>query len=740
VNSKGDSRSILAPNIHLQYGSVLGFPPSAAVQGESPFYRGTVLVLRKPLSLLTTVSTMKGKTEMAAKNSAVNQRGTKTKPSNRKASHGSSDKLETPVTRPLKAYAFDPSRGKVLGNEMYLKVRYQKLAPGPVVLDHRYDSIAVVDYDGANNVWYKPVNLDDWHILMSGGLDPSESDPRFHQQMVYAVVTETIQHFETALGRRINWRRAERDGPKPRRGKYPDDIYTLNLYPHAMYSPNAFYSPKARGILFGYFKAVVNDPSLSRNLPGQMVYTCLSHDIIVHETTHAVIDGMRKFFTEQTNIDVPAFHEGLADIVALFRHFAHKEVLLDTIQRTGGALYKYQLRPDAATSPDDWYAPDPGSKEAEREGPTITAEMSMRNPLVELAQQFGEASGRNRGLRSALGTKPNSSDIRKFTEPHRRGSILVAPIFDAFFSIYLRSTADLFRIYRAGGGRLDGGDLPDALANRLAGEAARIAERFFQVCVRAIDYCSPVDITFGDYLRAIVTAEYDLRPTDEVGVRDAFMQAFRLRGIVPESASFFSESAIAWPRPDPPLPPVPGLDFGDPNGLTNAQKDQNGDALRAYANNPKNRKLLGFDRNLYVTVPSFHPMFRINPDGSLRTDMVVELTQKREALFDKKRASLGSFRFRGGVTLIISKPLAGDVARLGTDIPPDERPTRAGNNAQEYPPAEIRYVISKHLHGTEGKCREERQRHYGEQMGLMESSDPDRFQINFAMVHEGEGV
>jgi hypothetical protein len=627
---------------------------------------------------------------------------------------------------------------------MTLKVRYQKLAPGPVVLDHRFDSIAVVDYDGENNVWYKPVDLDDWRILMSGGLDPSESDPRFHQQMVYAVATETIQHFETALGRRINWRRAERDGPHPSPGKYSSDIYTLNLYPHAMYSPNAFYSPKARGILFGYFKADTKSPG--RNLPGQMVYTCLSHDIIVHEVTHAIVDGMRKFFTEQTNIDVPAFHEGLADIVALFRHFTHKEVLLDTIQRTGGALYKYQLRPDASTSPDDWYQPEAGGRRdknfearsggARRSDATISAQMNMRNPLVELAQQFGEATGRDRGLRSALGTKPNSDDIRKFTEPHRRGSILVAAIFDAYFSIYLRSTADLFRIYRAGGGRLDGGDLPDPLANRLAGEAARIAEQFFQVCVRAIDYCPPVDITFGDYLRAIVTAEYDLRPTDEVGVRDAFMQAFRLRGIVPESASFFSESAIAWPRPDPPLPPVPGLDFGDPNGLTNAQKNRNGEALRTYANDPVNMKALGFEPDLYVTVPSFHPMFRINPDGSLRTDMVVELTQKREEPFDKAGVGLGKFPFRGGTTLIISKPQAGDVARLSADIPQDEL-AAAKSADQPYPPAEIRYAISKHLHGPEGDLRAERQRRYSQTMGLMEGSDPHRFEVDFSLVHEG---
>src|SRR5712692_11956097 len=115
--------------------------------------------------------------------------------------------IENPVTRPLKAYAFDPSAGKLLGNEMSMAVRYQELDPGPVVRDWAGDAIAVVDYDGANKTYYAPVDLDDRRILIRGGLDPSEADPRFHQQMVYAVVTETIQHFETALGRRIHWRR-----------------------------------------------------------------------------------------------------------------------------------------------------------------------------------------------------------------------------------------------------------------------------------------------------------------------------------------------------------------------------------------------------------------------------------------------------------------------------------------------------------------------------------------------------
>jgi len=632
---------------------------------------------------------------------------------------------EKPLTRPLKAYAFDPSRGRVLGNEMSLAVRYEDLAPGPVVEDYyRRDAIAIVDYDGANKVWYKPVDLDDPRILIRGGLDPSESDPRFHQQMVYAVVTDTIQQFEAALGRKIHWRRQDRDENSPP-GALPGDIYTLNIYPHAMVSANAFYSPKAHGILFGYFRADSENPG--RNLPGQTVFTCLSHDVVVHETTHAIIDGIRTYFTEWTNPDVPAFHEGFADVVALLRHFSHREVLLDTIQRTGGFIYRYLLTPDAPMSLTEQNskvnANDSEASDGDSSSATVSAEIGQWNPLVQLAQQFGEATGKGRGLRSALGTRPNCEDIKKFTEPHRRGSILVAAVFDAFFSIYVRRTADLFRIYRAGGGGISATDIPEPLAERLAAEAVRTADDFFKVCVRSLDYCPPVDITYGDFLRALITTERDLHPSDKVGVPDSLIQAFQRRGIFAESASFFSEGAIAWPTAEElDLAPVPGLDFGDPNGLTKAQQKQNGDALRAYANEPSNKSKLGFDGKLDVRVPSFHPLFRIGPDGSLRTDMIVEMAQKREAPFDKSSGSqgsgLGSFPLRGGATVIITKPTA-DQKNFGTGS------------------AVIRYVIAKHLHGKEGELREGRQRSYCQRLGLMEGTDPERFQINFSMVHEG---
>jgi hypothetical protein len=603
-----------------------------------------------------------------------------------------------PVTRPLKAYAFDPSQGKYLGNEMTLNVQYEKLMPGPIGR-----RVAVIDYDGANHVFYSPVNLDDPRLLIRGGLDPSESDPRFHQQMVYAVVSETIQHFEAALGRRIRWRLDERvpdaNGKTPRR-TMPGDIYRLNLYPHAMISANAAYSPTAKGILFGYFRASQTDPG--RNLPGQTVFTCLSHDIIVHETTHAILDGIRTYFTERTNPDVPAFHEAFADLAALFRHFSHKEALLDTIQKTGGRLYQHHLQPDAATTDDE-------------KGKQIQAELAADNPLIGLAQQFGEARGTGKALRSALGAPPNPHLIKKpDLEPHERGGILVSAVFDAYFTIYLRQTSNLFRIFRASGGSTDSSELSGAMADLLASAASRTAETLFQICVRAIDYCPPVDITFGDYLRAVMTADRDLHPSDPAGVRDAFMQAFRLRGIVPEDAQYFSEEALCWPQvARDEFPPLKDLIFGDPNGLTDDEKDHNGEVLRAYAKRYALR--LGFRADLPISVPSFHPAFRIAPDGSLRIDMIVEMCQKYHAPFDKNK-DLGTFPMHGGATLIIAKP-----------------PREKG----KYKPGEIRYLIRKRLDGARGMQREERQRGFAMSEGLLEGKNPRRFQLDYNMLHGG---
>jgi len=256
-------------------------------------------------------------------------------------------RIPNPKQRILRVYAFDPSRGARLENHLTVRVPYEKLKKGPVG-----SKVAVIDYDASNNCYYEAVDLDATGILGQNGLDPSEADPQFHQQMVYAVVMDTIRRFELALGRQIRWRPDHSPSNAPYHG-------LLRVYPHAMQEANAFYDPQRHALLFGYFRAT--EEEAGPNLPGQLVFTCLSHDIIVHETTHAILDGIREHFNDPTSLDAPAFHEGFADIVALLQHFSFKDSLLDTIQRTGGLIHRNQLAPDVNAELIDQKDPSAGS-------------------------------------------------------------------------------------------------------------------------------------------------------------------------------------------------------------------------------------------------------------------------------------------------------------------------------------------------------------------------------------------
>ena len=602
--------------------------------------------------------------------------------------------LPRPARRPLRVFAFDPSRGRLLGNEMQLDVRYRSLAPGPVDKSGVADQVAVVDFDPSRGKYYRPVNLDDPYILIPNGISPCEADPRFHQQMVYAVVSDTIEHFESALGRRIHWRRAER--PLNAKGGWlEDDILTLMLYPHAMPQANAFYSPEAHGILFGYFKASKDDPG--RNLPGQMVFTCLSHDIIVHETTHAVLDGLRSHFMEQTNPDVAAFHEGFADLAALFRHFTHREVLLDTIQRTGGRLYASALKND------------PLADQASKAWLTIGQEEP--NPLIELAGQFGQALGLRAGLRSAIGKPKTMKELRNTAECHERGSILVAAVFDAFFAVYASRAARHFRIYRSAGGR-EQEDLPAPLADALCETATRTAMDFFRMCVRAVDYLPPVDITFGDFLRAVLTSEKEFDPEDSEGIRDAWMQSFRRREILPDDAPSFSDAALCWPaftddfhelRPGP-------LPFGGPLGLSPTEARDTARALKAFIDEPAVKGVLKLEPRVEYELPSFHPLYRVDRAGDLRWNLVVEIVQTGQA-------GTSPVPMRGGTTMILSS-----------------HSTAGGGHRDR---VFLRYAISKPLGGRLGKQRADKRRAFLIEQGIKPGTQPSALRINFGLVHGG---
>jgi hypothetical protein len=428
--------------------------------------------------------------------------------------------MSDPVHRSLRGYSLDPGYSTRLDtahiNHVLYKVPFEALEPGPVG-----EYVEVLDIDPASRCWYEPVDLCDERIASQNGLTPSEGNPQFHQQFVYAVAMKTIRHFERALGRRIIWRPREL---APRRGRRASEEYVqrLRLYPHAIRDANAYYDADRVALLFGYFAAA--DQAQGTNHPGGLVFTCLSPDIVAHEMTHAILDAIHPRYMEATNPDVEAFHEGFADIVALLQRFTFRNLVEDRLFAAGGRLDRQSF------------------------------------VLGELATQFGEALEGHRGaLRSMIGTldehrrwhplEPNPSDYETHVEAHDRGAVLVATVFDAFQRIYAHRTRDLLRIATSGTGILPEGSISRDLVGRLAGEAAAIAEHLLHVCIRALDYSPPNDITFGSYLRALITADLDIAPEDGDGYRVALIEAFRARGIFPSRVTTLSTDSLVWQRP-----------------------------------------------------------------------------------------------------------------------------------------------------------------------------------------------
>lgn len=568
-----------------------------------------------------------------------------------------------PGERSVRVFAFDPSLATQLDlleiNEAVLRVPWDaEMAPGPVG-----EYIEVIDYDPGSACFYHPVDLNDPHLLAQDGLSPGEGDPRFHQQMVYAVAMKTINNFERELGRRVLW--SEREVSRAANGRWENRfVRRLRIYPHALREPNAYYSPAKKALLFGYFPAISNDPV---NLPGGVVFTCLSHDIVVHETTHAILDGIHSRYALGGNLDMHAFHEAFADIIALFQHFQMPEVLRHQIRKTRGDL-------------------------------------TQRNFLAELAVQFGEAIGSRGALRSAIGwhnpatgrwepSVPTTQDYERLTEPHDRGAVLVAAVFEAFVSIYRRRTADLVRIATGGAGVLPVGELHPDLVNRLADEAAKAAGHVLRICIRAIDFCPPVDLTFGDFLRALITSDIEADARDRLGYRVAFVEGFRRRGILPRDVRSLSPESLRWEPAYMELPITESLKkvispaFRADNTrrqLFLRMKASQQEVHRAWVQSgairtPAHEKQMGLvltsekaartrsvssgaDGRTSVEVHSVRPAFRVGVDGRERVDLVVELTQWRRGYMDAARqqaadagesAGPPEFIFRGGSTLLV---------------------------------------------------------------------------------------
>jgi hypothetical protein len=469
---------------------------------------------------------------------------------------------QLPRTRKLTIIAQDPSivvDGKILRTEV--EIPAEELQPGP--WGYR---VHTVDYDSSTQTLYQPIKYPP--LVGSTNGDPFKgvsdakllSDPNFHAQNAYAIVMRILARFEFALGRRVSW-----------------NFYghQIKVAPHAFAEANAFYSEQDQSLLFGYF-------------PGEkgMVFSCLSHDIVAHETTHALLDGLRERYTDPSSPEQAAFHEGFADIVALLSVFSLHGIVETIIDLRAPRRNKSQIQKDL-----------------------LTVEALRQSMLLGLAKEMGQELSKVRGnvLRRSVELKPDRAYIKQseFEEPHRRGEILVAAVMNAFLSVWVKRLAALGQVAP---GALDRG--------RVVEEGASVADYLLTMVIRALDYTPPVNLEFCDFLSAILTSDREINPNDsKYQFRETLRKSFISYGIDPKSKGTPPDPGI-W------LPPEGDIS-NDRIHFESLQRDRD-EVFRFIWDN---RKALRLYENAYSRVLSVRPCLRIGPDGFALRETVAEYMQ-----------------------------------------------------------------------------------------------------------------
>jgi hypothetical protein len=466
------------------------------------------------------------------------------------------------VGRTLHVIAQDPNvkdkKGRILMSK--IQVPREALQHGPI--GYR---VQIVDYDSTEAKFHGahalPACLEDEPAAWKEGRREIETDYRFHAQNVYALVMKTLARFEYALGRRVGW---------------SFRTHQLKVAPHGMLDANAFYTPDAEGLVFGYF------PGLS----GATVYTCLSHDVVVHETTHALLDALRERYLDPSSPDQAAFHEGFADVIALLSVFAQQELVIELLRRG-----RTRLR---GVPPDMVHASD------------VSVQALKKSALFGLSEQMGQEMEGVRGsaLRNSatLPLDPALRNSGEFLEPHRRGELLVAAVLHAFVTAWARRIAGL-AVHRNRTYPLE----------RVAEEGAEIAEVLVTMWIRGLDYMPPVHVEFGDALSGALTADLEVRPNDSrYHLRAHTRDAFKAYGFDPAAGT----ADGTWD-----LPPA---DLTYENVRFESMRTDKDEVFRFLWDN---RDKLELRPSAYTEVLSVRPCTRVGEDGFTLRETVAEYYQ-----------------------------------------------------------------------------------------------------------------
>jgi hypothetical protein len=567
-------------------------------------------------------------------------------------------------TRKLTILAQDPSV-KIGGRIAFtcVQIPAEVLSDGPI--GYR---VKVVDFDASANVLYTPRRFgrdpnsqDHDPYLPKEGMSADArrrweattlADPAFHAQNVYALVMRTLARFELALGRRVSWGFSG---------------HQIHIAPHAFSEANAFYSEEDRALLFGYFKSARS---------GETVFTCLSHDIVAHETTHAILDGLRDGFTNPSTPDQAAFHEGFADVVALLSVFSLKEIV-------AAALLGNRRAPPAGN----------GVRLVPKS--SVTRKAIEDSLLFGLGEQFGAAleGARADALRRSIKLRPDRTllDSPAFQEEHDRGEVFTAAMMYSFLTMWVQRIGALGMFGRE-----------KYNLDMVIEEGAKAAENLLTMAIRALDYCPPVDLAFSDYLAALLTADSETVPDDtRFKYRTVIRKSFAAYGIDPPEDSTDPHTGKWKP-------------FDDSAGITYGRTHFDSmlhDKEEVFRFVWENRHALGLDDRSYTRIESVRPSMRQGPDGFYLRETICEYVQVMRIFGAEVGAALGIERPQGMPT---TQPIT---AYGGGTLVFDEY-------------GRIKYHIAQRL--SDGKRQSERLRYLWER-GLLD--EPKDARNRFANMH-----
>lgn len=342
--------------------------------------------------------------------------------------------------------------------------------------------VAVLDFDAATGAVLPGARFLDPGKRKLGSYDCPAGEGiygrSFQQVSAFATVLRTMYMFEEpdALGRRLTWAFG---APQ------------LLVVPRAGEMPNAFYERESHSLQLFYIPRA-GKPA---------VYSCLSRDIIAHETAHAILDGIAPDLYNSLTPQSLALHEAIADLTALLMSFRSAKLRQAVLRETRGSI-------------------------------------ADSSAFSTVAPEFGQArdpTGAARYLRSLLNDKTLDREDRSLDEngiPNRVNRYephsLSEALSGALYTVMVKIHSSLSTSYSASGKALFVG-----------------GERFKRMILRALDYLPPGEVSFADYGRAILAADQAAHPQDGQE-RQWICDEFIRRALVPDKAALEVETNVRY--------------------------------------------------------------------------------------------------------------------------------------------------------------------------------------------------